>query len=438
MISLKSFSKLTRQEKIDRLAKLNVLTPKEINTLNDFWFSDEKSKLNLETISENVISHYFLPFSVAPEFIINNIHYNVPMVTEESSVVAAASSAAKFWASNGGFLSRVISTQKVGQIHFNWKGSFAQLVMHREVLTKQLINSAEPFLANMHKRGGGISAIEFIDLSDKIDHYFQLRVSFETADAMGANIINTCLETMALCLKEYIAAQFTQHESECDIIMAILSNHTPDCLVECKVSCQIDALQAIAGNFSAKLFAERFKQAVDIASIDSYRAATHNKGIFNGIDAVVLATGNDFRAVEAGGHAYAANSGAYKALSSVSIENETFTFTLLLPLAIGTVGGLTSTHPMVQAALSILNRPSAKDLMQIAAAVGLANNFSAIRALVTSGIQQGHMKFHLSNILQALSANEAETLAAKAYFSTRNVSHAAVVAFLQALKNKDE
>jgi len=434
--SLKSFSKLTRKEKIQVLFDYHLLNSLDKNTLKEFWFKKNKAQYNLTTISENVVSHYFLPFSIAPNFLINNQLYYIPMVTEESSVVAAASSAAKFWLSEGGFQTRVLSTTKIGQIHFNWYGSYALLQQHITTLKAALTNSAQRFLTNMNKRGGGLKDIEFLDFTDQLPHYYQVKISFDTADAMGANIINTCLESMALALKEYFSLNFTHHEKECDILMAILSNYTPECLVECKLECDIQALHSLAGHYSANQFAQRFKQAVDIASFDIYRAATHNKGIFNGIDAVLMATGNDLRAAAASGHAYAAKEGSYKGLTQIKIDLNRFVYTLQLPLAIGTVGGLTSLHPMVNIALKLLKNPSAKDLMQIAAAVGMANNFAAIRALITSGIQYGHMKFHLHNIINSLSTNELEKEKVLDYFENKIVSYTDVEAYLFNLRNE--
>jgi hydroxymethylglutaryl-CoA reductase len=429
-----SFSKLTRNEKVQALAAQSLLDKEDISVLQEFWMDDDKAYLNMDKISENVISHFYLPFSVAPGFLISGKNYSIPMVTDESSVVAAASAAAKFWSKNGGFQTRVLSTTKIGQIHFNWRGSYAQLQPHLAVLNDLLTGCTESFLHNMKSRGGGLRSMEFLDLTDKLPHYYQVRVSFDTVDAMGANIINTCLEAMAKALKEYFYTHFLGGEKDCDILMAILSNYTPDCLVESKVECAVEALQSLAGNLSAKTFANRFKQAVDIAHADVYRATTHNKGIMNGIDAVLIATGNDFRSVEAACHAYATRDETYKSLTTIEVDSRTFAYTLRVPLAVGTVGGLTSLHPMVRTAFKILGKPTAAELMQIVASAGLANNFSAVRALITSGIQQGHMKFHLYNILDALGTSEAEKQQALTFFKDNTVSHSGVAAFIRNLR----
>jgi hydroxymethylglutaryl-CoA reductase len=251
---------------------------------------------------------------------------------------------------------------------------------------------------------------------------------------MGANLINSCLEEMAKALKDAIHKLFTGARSHCDIIMSILSNHSPDCLVECSVQCRTDQLNISSQEFLSGEFADRFRKAVTIAEKDIYRAVTHNKGIFNGVDAVIVATGNDFRAVEAGGHAYAARDGTYKSLTHLEIEDEIFTYTLRMPLAIGTTGGLTSSHPLARISLEILGNPTAPELMQIIAATGLANNFSAIRALITSGIQKGHMKFHLNKILNSLNANDIENKLTAMHFKSRTVSFAEVELFINNLR----
>jgi len=272
----------------------------------------------------------------------------------------------------------------------------------------------------MEKRGGGILDIQLVDKTDALENYYQLHITFETKDSMGANFINSCLEA--------IATQFRTDEIE--IVMSILSNYVPECLVRAEVSCKIEDL----GGEDPQKFAEKFYQAVKIAEVEPYRAVTHNKGIMNGIDAVVIATGNDFRAVEAGAHAYAARSGRYTSLSHCSIDNGIFKFWLELPLAVGTVGGITALHPLAKLSLEMLQKPSAKDLMQIMATAGLAQNFAALRALTTKGIQHGHMKMHLQNILNQLGVTHLEKEKITKYFDGKTVSHAAVVSKFNALR----
>lgn len=431
---IEGFSSLSNEEKIQLIAECQGKTVENFNVLQQLKLHNKEIQSKLEEISENVLSNYFLPYSIAPNFIINNKAYFVPMVTEESSVVAAASAAAKFWFGKGGFSSKAISTTKIGQIHFQWGGKLSQLVTHFKDIKKIIIESSASILANMKERNGGITDIELLDFRDKIPNYYQIRISFETADAMGANVINSALEEMAKSLKQYINSNFLSSERNCDIIMAILSNHTPESIVECFVECSIDKLAEISVNLTPNDFAHKFKTAVDIANIDIYRATTHNKGIFNGIDAVVLATGNDFRAVEASGHSYASKDGHYKSLTTVEVDERTFKYTLRIPMALGTVGGLTKAHPLAKLSLDILGNPSAKELMEITAAVGLASTFSAIRALITTGIQKGHMRFHLSNILNALSANNAQKDKANNYFKDKKVSYKAVQEYIESLK----
>ena len=217
-----------------------------------------------------------------------------------------------------------------------------------------------------------------------------------------------------------------------EVVLSILSNYVPECIVRAEVSCPVELMGV--EDIEGEQFAKKFVRAVDIAKIEPRRAVTHNKGIMNGIDAVVVATGNDFRAVEAGVHAYAARLGTYTSLTDAKIENGVFSFWIEIPLALGTVGGLTSLHPLVNFALDLLQKPNAKDLMKIVAVAGLAQNFAAIKSLVTTGIQKGHMKMHLMNMLNQLKATTKEKAKAIAFFSTNQVSHSAVVNFIEKLR----
>jgi hydroxymethylglutaryl-CoA reductase len=247
---------------------------------------------------------------------------------------------------------------------------------------------------------------------------------------MGANFINSCLEQFAKTFKNK-SEQFGIQSIQ--IVMSILSNFVPNCVVRAEVSCAISELNEDA-NITSNEFAEKFLTAVKIAEVEPYRAVTHNKGIMNGIDAVVLATGNDFRAVEAGVHAFASKNGSYTSLSHAKIENGIFTFWLEVPLALGTVGGLTNLHPLVKFSLEMLGNPSATELMEIVAVAGLAQNFAALRSLTTSGIQQGHMKMHLNNILNQHQATKEEKQLVLAHFENKTASHNLVVDFLEALR----
>lgn len=420
---------MTKTEKISWLAaQLDETGAALVNSMSSFWHQDPEAQKRFDEFSENTLTNFDLPFGIAPNFYINDRLYAVPMVIEESSVVAAASLGAKFWQTRGGFHAQVLSTKKIGQVHFKWQGETAKLQEYFDELKPELLRSVEFITCNMVKRGGGITDLELVDMTSQIENYYQLKISCETCDAMGANFINSILEEMAQVLKASL--------TNVQIIMCILSNYTPECVVECYVECPIDELGVFAGNMGAREFADKFATAVRIAEVDPHRAVTHNKGIMNGIDAVVLATGNDFRAIEACAHAYASRDGQYRSLSSVTLKNDKFRFSLKIPLAVGTVGGLTSLHPLAKTSLEILNRPSAIELMQVMAAVGLAQNFGAVKSLVTTGIQRGHMKLHLLNIMNQLSATEVQIEQAKNYFTDKIVSYTAARNFLQSLNQK--
>jgi len=290
----------------------------------------------------------------------------------------------------------------------------------------------------MEARGGGIEKIELIDFTNKEDNYYQLKVSFETCDSMGANFINSVLEQFALTLKNFCLKEksFEGPEKEVNIIMSILSNYTPECVVRAKVSCDMNDLGKFPNGMTSEEFAYKFETAINIAHIDPYRATTHNKGIFNGIDSVVIATGNDFRAIEACGHTYAAKDGQYRSLSHCEVKDGVFNFWLDIPLAIGTVGGLTSLHPIAKRSLELLGSPNAEELMGIIAATGLAQNFAAVRSLITVGIQQGHMKMHLLNILNHLQATELEIKSAVDFFGNKVISFSSVRDFIKKKRSK--
>jgi len=430
------FSKLSKSEKIDWIVSTYFSHDKSAKSiLEQYWNNDKKLQQLHDEFIENTISNYYLPFGVAPNFLINNKLYTIPMAIEESSVVAAASKAAKFWLDRGGFKTEVLSTTKIGQVHFMFHGNPEHLKSYFNYIKPKLFKDSKSITKNMEKRGGGILEIELKDKTENIQGYYQLHASFETLNAMGANFINSCLEQFAKTFKEEAISfkGFSDEEKDIQIVMSILSNYVPDCLVRAEVSCNIEDLNDDE-NIAPEEFASKFIQAVNIAEVEPYRAVTHNKGIMNGIDAVVLATGNDFRAVEAGVHAYASRNGTYSSLTHAKIENGKFYFWMEIPLALGTVGGLTGLHPLVKLALELLHKPSAKELMQITAVAGLAQNFAALRSLTTTGIQKGHMKMHLMNILNQFEANEAEKIAVIDYFKTHTVTHNAVVNVLQKLR----
>ncbi len=429
------FSRLDKDQKIE-LVSSHVTDPELFsNTLHASWHRDPATQKMIDEFSENTLGNYFFPYGVAPNFLINGKMYMVPLVIEESSVVAAASGAAKFWAERGGFHSEIIGLEKIGQVHFTWNGGFEILSRHFSEISKQMIANTERITSNMMKRGGGILDIQLVDMTDKIPDYYQVKATFDTRDSMGANFINSCLEEFADTLRDFAAGIDDFSPYSLQVIMSILSNYTPNCLVHTWVEGEIvDGGHHYDDFYTDREFVTRFETGVHIAQVDKYRATTHNKGIYNGIDAVVLATGNDFRAVEACGHAYASRNGEYSSLSKVDISGNTFRFSLEVPMALGTVGGLTHLHPLAKLSLELLGNPDAAELMMIASAAGLANNYSAVKSLVTKGIQKGHMKMHLLNILNVYQATEDEKKHAVEYFKHEKVSHNAVNSFLASIR----
>ncbi|NQV78734.1 MAG: hydroxymethylglutaryl-CoA reductase, degradative, partial [Lutibacter sp.] len=359
------FSKFNKLEKVNWLVSAFFNDDNKVKqVLMQYWNSNPLLQDLHDDFIENTISNFYLPFGIAPNFVINGKEYTIPMTIEESSVVAAASLVAKFWSTRGGFKATVISTTKIGQVHFMYEGDKTVLENYFASKKEHLYKVTEGITKNMRKRGGGILAIELRDKTKELENYYQLHVTFETADSMGANFINSCLEAIA---KDF-------ENSAIQIVMCILSNYVPECLVHAEVSCKVEELYAE----NSELLAQKFVQAIQIANVEPHRAVTHNKGIMNGVDAVVIATGNDFRAIEAGAHAYASRSGTYKSLTNASIENGIFKFWIEIPLAVGTVGGLTSLHPLSKLSLKLLGNPSAKELMQLIAVAGLAQNFAAL------------------------------------------------------------
>ena len=431
---IKGFSKLSKDEKIEWLTKTcfrDSNSAKKI--LTQYWNSNNYLQKLHDEFSENTISNYYLPFAIAPNFLINEKIYSVPMAIEESSVVAAASKAAKFWMKHGGFKANVINEEKTGQVHFIFHGEKKIISEYFDFVKPLLFKNSRQITKKMKSRGGGINDIQLIDKTSDLKGYYQLFATFNTVDAMGANFINSCLEkfskTFSDSINKFNRVGFKKESIE--IIMSILSNFVPNCLVEASVTCNVSDLNKLEPK--SKNFAQKLVKAVEIANIDIHRAVTHNKGIMNGVDAVAIATGNDFRALEAGVHAYASQ-GKYKSLSEAIIKDGMFNFRVKLPIAIGTVGGVTNLHPLVKIALEILQNPSSKELMKIIASVGLAQNFAALRSLVTSGIQKGHMKMHLSNILNKFEVSEKEKKSAFTYFKNKIISNSSVEKFIKKIR----
>ena len=430
---INGFSKLSKTEKIEWVAETHFKNPERAKKeLESHLNLDAKVQTTYDEFIENSLTNFYLPFGVAPNFLINGKYYTLPMVIEESSVVAAASNAAKFWCQRGGFKTKVINTIKVGQIHLIYKGNPERLKSFFTNRKNDFLNSTKSITKNMEARGGGIISLDLIDKSDILPYYFQLDLRFKTAESMGANFINSCLECIA---KDFmIHAEndnlINEKKQDLEIVMSILSNYVPECLVNVMVKCSLNEFMFEENSSYGSSFAQKFVNASNIANVEPYRAVTNNKGIMNGIDALIIATGNDFRAIEAGVHAYASRSGRYQSLSKAYIENNKFFMELTLPLAVGTVGGLTNLHPMVNWSLELLGNPDVEELMSIIASAGLAQNFAALKSLVTTGIQKGHMKMHLLNILNQFKADKAQKIAASNYFKNKLVSVSAVKKFL--------
>ena len=426
------FSKLSRDEKISWVSKNFLDNSNEFEDILNKYLNDDKDIQSIHnSLSENAISNFHLPYSISPNFLINHKNYCVPLVTEESSVVAALSNSSKFWYDRGGFKSKVISKIKTGQIHFKYNGDAENLEKFINDNEDRLIESTDRITKKMRERGGGISKIRLVNKSAELKSYYQLHVDFETIDSMGANFINSCLEIISKEFHQLLndSPQFKESEKKIEVIMSILSNYTPECIVESSLECKISDLGNIDG-MSSEEFAFRFKNAFDIADIDINRAVTHNKGIMNGVDAVLISTGNDFRAVEAGIHAFASRKGKYKSLSECTIINNIFKISLRIPLSVGTVGGITDVHPMVKLSLKLLNSPTSDDLMKIICSVGLAQNFAAVKSLVTTGIQKGHMKMHLINLLIKQNATKDQIDKSEEYFRDKEINSESIKDFL--------
>ncbi len=426
------FSKKNKLEKIDWIIDNHFHNNKKAKNILFQYLNDDLSIQNLhDEFIENTISNFYLPFAVAPNYLINGKYYTIPMATEESSIVAAASKTAKFWARLGGLKTKILGVEKIGQIHFFYNGSFLKLESFFKKIKKKIIKELKPITSNMEKRGGGVNSLELVNMNNKIDNYYQIFVKFNTVDSMGANFINSCLEKITETIKFFVKEKYFLNENgeNIDFVMSILSNYTPNCLVKASLNCKIEELET-DNELKDKKFVESFINAVKISKVDTFRAVTHNKGIMNGIDAVVIATGNDFRSVEACIHAYASKDGKYTGLTNAYIKNNDFHFDLTLPISIGTVGGLTKIHPLVNWAHNLLGNPNSSELSQIVAAAGLVQNFAALKSLITTGIQKGHMKMHLLNILNQLGANQIQKNKAVEYFKTNHITHKKVREFL--------
>ncbi len=392
MARLPGFAKLSPTERIEALLKEGLLTWDEAQILK------EQKGLPLsiaDQLTENVLSTFDLPFSLAPYFLINGRDYVLPMVTEEPSVVAAASFAAKLIQRSGGFTTQVHQRQMIGEIALtdveDVEVASKRILEDKETLL-QLANEAYPSIV---KRGGGARDLWVENKGDFLIVY----LAVDPKEAMGANMLNTMLETLTDRIQKLSGGQ---------ALMAILSNLATRSLVSAR--CAIDFKVLSRNPEEAIELAHRMEQASQLAQVDPYRAATHNKGIFNGIDALVLATGNDWRAIEAGAHAYAAQSGSYKGLSHWTSQpkEKKLYGEITLPMPVATKGGSIGLNPTVQVSHRLLGEPSAIELAGIIASLGLAQNFAALKALVTTGIQAGHMKLQARSLALLAGAKEEE------------------------------
>jgi len=432
---IRGFSKLTEEEKRNLIARLCNDPTQAEDRLERFIMEDETERSHFLELSENTISSFHTPYGIAPNFLVDGKIYHVPLAIEESSVVAAASHSARFWADRGGFTVTSVSTVKLGHVYFRWFGDPSYIRERWQQLKLFLLERLKKISANMVRRGGGILSLELLDETATIACLYKLELKVETINSMGANFVNTCLEDMAEALDLFFTVDEDPAGKKCQVAMAILSNYTPECTVTVEASCEIEHLRPISERLPVETFVDKLCLAYQIAHHDPSRAVTHNKGIMNGVDAVLMATGNDYRAAEAAAHAYAARDGQYRALSSCSLNNRVLSIGLTLPLALGTVGGITNLHPLARLSLEILGNPTARVLMGIVASVGLASNFAAIRSLVTTGIQKGHMRLHLSNILNMLNVNNGQRELAEAWFIDRKVSFNAVKHFLHEISH---
>lgn len=425
---IKGFSKLDQYARLQKISGLTSDPEAFLKDIQNLMHPDPKLQKIMNAISENTLGNFPLPYGIAPNFNINGSVYAIPMVSEESSVVAAASWAARFWFHRGGFNAELVDNLKSGQIYFSWKGKKESLDLIFNAYKPYLFSKISPITERMEKRGGGIMGISLLELTKAGHGQYCMDFRFRTGDSMGANFINTVLEESSKFFELFLKDNYPEKSAYFDRLMCILSNHTPECTVKVNVTAPVSDIETATG---IPGLVSRIIQAVRIAENDINRAVTHNKGIYNGIDAVLIATGNDYRAVEAAGHAFASEKGKYSSLSFARIIGDNFEMGMEIPLAIGTVGGLTSLHPLAKWSLDILGKPGAAELMKIVASAGLANHFSAIKSLVTSGIQKGHMKLHLGNILHSLQANEEEKERAIKHFSDKTVSYSEVEKFLK-------
>ena len=394
-ISWNGFSKKSYQERLELLKAQALLSPERQESLEQ----DEQMSVTVaDQLSENVVGTFSLPYSLVPEVLVNGQEYTVPYVTEEPSVVAAASYASKIIKRAGGFTAQVHERQMIGQVALYQvaEPDFAQeKIASKKAELLELANQAYPSIV---KRGGGARDLHVEQIKGETD-FLVIYLHVDTQEAMGANMLNTMLEALKPVLEELCQGQS---------LMGILSNYATDSLVT--ASCRIAFRYLSRQKDQGREIAEKIALANQFAQADPYRAATHNKGIFNGIDAILIATGNDWRAIEAGAHAFASRDGRYQGLSqwTLDLEREELVGRMTLPMPVATKGGSIGLNPRVALSHELLGNPSAKELAQIIVSIGLAQNFAALKALVSTGIQQGHMKLQAKSLALLAGASESE------------------------------
>ncbi|MFT8425456.1 MAG: hydroxymethylglutaryl-CoA reductase, degradative [Liquorilactobacillus sp.] len=378
------------EERINHISQNEKLTKEQIQILKN---SAHNKSLG-DTMIENYITDYSYPEGIAFHYLINNKRYLVPMVTEEPSVVAASSHGAAIIAKAGGFLAKTSERLMIGQIILESVEDSAKLIIEIQKLTKDLLVVADQAHPSLKKRGGGTRWLKTRILAEDL---VVLNIAIDVQEAMGANMINTMLEAVAARLEAVLRQQ---------VLMSILSNYATECLAS--TTCKIPYELLSKNGFAGEIIAQKIVQASRVAQLDTYRAATHNKGIMNGIDAVVMASGNDWRAIESGAHAYAARNGQYKGLSTWKISGDYLVGELEIPLPVGFIGGSIGIVPLVSLNQKLMKITSARELEQIIVSVGLAQNLAALLALVSEGIQKGHMRLQLKSLVIAAGANVAE------------------------------
>lgn len=396
---LHKFYKKSRTERVNALLESGLITEEEqAALLNNLPLAEDVA----DSMIENQIALYQLPYGLALHFLIDGKEYEVPMAVEEPSVIAAASSAAKLFGQHGGFHTAISNRMMIGQVILQavpQPDAAKQTILEREEELLEIANGAHPSIV---RRGGGARSIDVrlfpADEVEGIPAFLIVHFHVETLEAMGANILNTMMEAVQPSLEDWSGGT---------ALMGILSNYATECLAT--ATARVPAAALAKGDLSGEEVRDRIVAAWQVAHVDPYRAVTHNKGIMNGIDAVVLASGNDWRAIAAGAHAYAARDGQYRSLSRWSVaENGDLVGTLTLPLPVGAVGGSISFHPGAKMTHSLLHKPDAQTLESIIVSVGLAQNFAAVRALVTEGIQRGHMGLHSRSLAISAGAQGAE------------------------------